>query len=92
VLTISWLAERRPGIWPVRVLARAGQMTLTLYLAHVIVFNEVVHQRHWVRATGLDTALLFAGGFWLVAVLAGAWWHRRVGIGPLERIYRRFGG
>ncbi len=87
---VDWLADRFPGaLDPLR---RAGQMTLTLYVAHVAVFNLVVHWLGWIRPTGLDVALLFAIGFWVVAIASAAAWQRRFGIGPLERIYRAFGG
>jgi uncharacterized protein len=71
---------------------RAGQMTLTLYIAHVLVFNLVVDWLGWVRPTGLDTALTFALGYWVVAITVGAIWHRRYGRGPAERVYRAIGG
>jgi len=89
---ISWCADRFPGNALTVLLAHAGQMTLTLYVAHVLVFNAVVHWWHWVTPTGLDTALVFSLVFWVGAILLGALWHRFVGMGPLERIYRRFGG
>jgi uncharacterized protein len=92
VVLISWLAERSPDAVVVDVLRRAGQMTLTLYLLHVVVYNGAVDWLGWVTPTGLDTALVFAGAFWAFAILIGAWWHRFVGMGPLERVYRRFGG
>jgi uncharacterized protein len=75
-----------------KALAAAGRTTLTIYVLHVLVFNLVVHRLGWIRPTGLDTAWLFAGGFWVVTILAAAWWQRRFGMGPLERVYRRFGG
>jgi len=89
---ISWLAERSPDAALVDVLRRAGQMSLTLYLIHVVVFNGFVNTARWVTPTGLDTALLFALGFWVIAILFAAWWNRFLGMGPFERIYRRFGG
>ena len=67
-------------------------MSLTLYVAHALVFNLVVDWLGWVRPTGLDTALVFAAGYWVVAIAAASWWHRRVGIGPAEWLYRRLGG
>jgi uncharacterized membrane protein YeiB len=69
----------------------AGQMTLSIYVAHVFVFNVVVHWMEWVNP-GLGSALLFAGTFWVVAMLVGSMWVRFAGMGPLERVYRRFGG
>ena len=72
--------------------ARAGQMTLTIYLAHVFVFNLVVDWLDWIDPAGLDVALVFALGFWTVAIIAAAAWQRRFGIGPAERFYRAFSG
>ncbi len=73
-------------------LAAAGRMTLTVYVLHALVFNLVVHVLGWVRPTGLDTAWLLTIAFWLPAIVLAAWWQRRLGLGPLERVYRRFGG
>lgn len=92
VCLIGWAAERWRERPPVRWLAAAGRTSLTVYVLHVFVFNAVVDWLGWVRPTGLDTALLFAAGFWLVAIAAAAGWTQRFGMGPLERVYRRFGG
>jgi uncharacterized protein len=81
---ISWVADRlaAKGIGLLEPLRRAGQMTLTLYIAHILVFNLMVDWLGWVRPTGLDTALTFALGYWVVAIILGALWHRRFGRGP----------
>jgi uncharacterized membrane protein YeiB len=92
VVIISSLAERAPTSPLVDTLRRAGQMTLSLYLLHVVVFNLFVNTLGWITPTGLDTALLFAAVFWGLAILVGAWWNKYVGMGPAERVYRRFGG
>ena len=55
-------------------------------------FNLVVDWLGWVRPTGLDTALVVAAAYWIVAIAAASWWHRRFGIGPAEWLYRRLGG
>ena len=91
---ISWLADRAtgPAAGVVEILRQAGQMTLTLYIAHILVFNLVVDWLGWVEPDGLRTALTFALVFWLAAMVAGAMWHRRYGRGPAERVYRAFGG
>lgn len=73
-------------------LRRAGQMTLTLYLAHILVFNFVVDWMGWVTPSGLATSLTFALGFWVVAIGAANLWHHRLGRGPAERVYRAIGG
>ena len=92
VLIISWLAEQAPESPVVDTLRRAGQMSLSLYLLHILVFNLFVNTLVWITPTGLDTALVFAAVFWILAILAGAWWNRYLGMGPAERFYRRFGG
>jgi uncharacterized protein len=73
-------------------LRRAGQMTLTLYLAHIFLFNFIVDWVGLVEPAGLATSLLFSLGFWIVAIAAANAWHRRFGRGPAERIYRAIGG
>jgi len=91
---ISWLVDRAtgPAATVVEVLREAGQMTLTLYIAHILIFNLVVDWLGWVEPGGLGTALTFALVFWAVAIVLGAMWHRRYGRGPAERIYRAIGG
>jgi uncharacterized protein len=89
---ISWLTQRWPTATPTVVLQRAGQMTLSIYLAHVIVFKLFVEWTTSITPTGLDAALWFAFGFWVVAVVVAAWWHKMFGAGPLERLYRWLGG
>jgi uncharacterized protein len=74
---------------PLRV---AGQMTLTLYLAHIVVFNLLVHRLGWIEPAGLDTALVFAAAFWVTAIASAVAWQRRIGRGPAEYVYRAFGG
>ena len=90
--TISLITDARATSHAVAFLARTGQMTLSLYLAHVVVFNVVVHWMHWVRPTGLDAALALSFAFYVVAVPISSFWNRRFGIGPFERVYRAFGG
>jgi uncharacterized membrane protein YeiB len=87
---IDWLAERFPvATDPLR---RAGQLTLSLYLAHVLVFNLLVDWLGWVEPAGTTSALLFAAGFWVAAIALAAWWQRRFVRGPAEYVYRAFGG
>lgn len=89
---VSLAAERWRDTTPVRVLQSAGEMTLSIYVAHVFVFRGLVDRAQMVGGTGLDTALVFALTFWVFALAIAAWWRRFVGMGPLERVYRRFGG
>jgi uncharacterized membrane protein YeiB len=89
---ICWLAERFHSSPVVTTFAHAGQMSLTLYIAHGLVFNFIVHWMGWVRPAGLDLALTFTFVYWAVAITLGSLWHRRFHIGPAEWIYRKIGG
>ena len=89
---IGWIAEKTKGNVVTRAFAAAGRTTLTLYILHAFVFNAAVTRWHLIRPAGLDVALAFAAGFWIVAIIAAALWQRRFGIGPVEWVYRRFGG
>ena len=89
---IGWIAERTRSNAATRAVAAAGRTTLTLYILHALVFNLVVIRWHLIRPAGLDVALVFAGGFWVVGIVLAMLWQRRFGIGPAEWFYRKFGG
>jgi uncharacterized membrane protein YeiB len=89
---VSLVTDSREDHQAVAFLTRTGQMTLSIYLAHVFIFNLVVNWLNWVRPTGLDTALVLSLAFYTVAVPASSLYFRRFGIGPCERVYRAFGG
>lgn len=89
---VSWVADRWTATAPVELLRRAGQLTLSVYLAHVFVFRGVVDWWGWVGPTGLDTALVLSAVFWVLAIAVAAWWQHHLGAGPAERLYRALGG
>lgn len=76
----------------VDVFAKAGQMSLTIYMAHIFFFNLIVHRLNWVGATGLDTALGLSLVFYAMAIPLSAFWRTYLGRGPAEILYRSFGG
>src|SRR5690606_6452243 len=53
---ISWLADRFADGRAVAALQEAGQMSLTIYLAHAVVFNLAVGTFAVVEPAGLGTA------------------------------------
>ena len=89
---VSLVVEHMPHLALTQLLARAGRMTLSVYLLHVVFFNLLVHQLHWVGDTGLDTALVLSLAFYVVALSLASEWNKRFGVGPAERVYRAFGG
>lgn len=92
VIALNRSAETFRDSRIVRPLQRTGQMTLSLYLLHVLYYYAVVEWFGWCTATGLPVALLLAASYWVLAVVAASWWHHRLGRGPAERIYRWLGG
>jgi uncharacterized protein len=86
---ISAIADRFADTRAVDALRRAGQTSLSIYLAHALVFNLMVHWLDVVEPDGIATSLTFALVMWLVVTAAAVAYHRRFGRGPAERLYRR---
>ena len=91
-ISIVSLAEHFSTSRVVAPFQRAGQLTLSLYLLHVLVYYVFVEWTGWVSLSSVTAALLFALAFWVVAIAFGSWWHHRIGRGPAEVVYRAFGG
>lgn len=85
---ISWLADRFERSRPVDALRRAGQLSLTIYLLHALVFNLLVDQLGLIEPAGIATALTFAAVYWSAATALAIAYQRRFGRGPAERVYR----
>ena len=89
---VSWGAERTRSTRATRILQIAGQSTLSIYIAHVLIFRALVDRGGWVTSTGLDTALTFAVIVYAACtVLAVVVVRSRGTLLPLELWYRRFG-
>lgn len=85
---IGWLAERYRDHALVDVFARAGQVALTVYVLHALVFNLAVD---WLGLLGTGsalTALLAAVAVWTPLVVGAAEWQRAFRRGPFEQVYR----
>jgi uncharacterized membrane protein YeiB len=87
--TISWVADRFVESPVIDLLRRAGQLSLTIYLGHALVFNLVVDWLGLIEPAGLGTALAAATVYWVVAVVLAGEYQRRYGRGPAEQLYRR---
>ena len=55
-------------------------------------FNLVVHWLGWIEPAGLDIALAFALGFWVVAIAPPPPGSDGSASGPPSAFYRAFGG
>lgn len=85
---ISWVADRFEDSTVIDVLRRAGQLSLTIYLAHALVFNLLVDWLDVVAPDGVGTALAFATIVWLCSIAGAVAYQQRFGRGPAERVYR----
>jgi uncharacterized protein len=88
---LSWLAERYRGTSVIEWLRRAGQMSLSIYIAHALVFCLLVDWLEIVSPGGLGTSLGFALAYWLLSTSAAVAYHKRFGRGPAEYVYRKLG-
>ncbi len=86
---VSWLADRAGDTTIVDGLRRAGQLSLTIYLGHALVFNLLVDWLDLVEPGGIATSLGFAIAYWVPATVAAVAYQRTHGRGPAEVIYRR---
>jgi uncharacterized membrane protein len=91
-VVVSWIADRAPDSTVIDLLRRAGGMSLTIYLAHALVFNAAVDVLGVVEPGGPATSLLAAVTVWVGSTLAAVAYERRFGRGPAERLYRRLTG
>ena len=86
---VWWLAERYREATVVDWLRRAGQMSLSIYIAHALVFCLLVDWLDVVSPGGLATSLTFALTYWLISTAAAIAYHNRFGRGPAEYVYRK---
>ena len=90
---ITWLADRFAGDAGDRAgSATPGAMTLTLYVAHALVFDCSSSTGSAGSARPGSTRPCCSPPASGSSPSRAVWWHRASGIGPLERLYRRLGG
>ena len=89
---VLWVAERFGASLPARVLARAGKVTFTIYVAHGVIPWFLISQGWIGQDFGLLRSMGIAFGSWFVAILAGAAMHKAFGTGPLEWLLRQISG
>ena len=86
---VWWLAERFRETTAVDWLRRAGQISLSIYILHALVFGLLVDWLDLVQPGGIGTSLLFALTYWLVSTAAAVAYQKRFGRGPAEYVYRK---
>lgn len=92
VVVVAILVDRSASSRLVAALARAGRMSLSVYLGHVVVFRVAFDAVGLPRGGGPLASLLLTLAYVVPALLCASWWLRRHDVGPAERVYRAVGG
>lgn len=86
---ITAIADRYEHTPAIDALRRAGTLSLTVYLAHALLYNLAVDWLGIVEPRTLANSLVFALLTWTVITAAAIAYERRFGRGPAETVYRR---
>ncbi|OQY50001.1 MAG: hypothetical protein B6247_22260 [Candidatus Parabeggiatoa sp. nov. 2] len=71
-------------------LAHTGQLSLTLYVAHVILGMGLLEALGLLNnKQPIEIAVISAGLFCLVSIVFSHWWVNRYKEGPLERLFKK---
>jgi uncharacterized protein len=92
IALFAGIAFRFPRFLPVRMLARAGRLTFSLYILHGLIPWGLMAFDVDQRSHGLVESIVIALAAWFVAIVTGAVWQKYLHIGPMEWLLRKFGG
>ncbi len=89
IMMCIFLAEKLKRNRLLPVLVTTGQMSLTLYISHIL-FAGIIF-KYAVPETGRSLLVLtgIAIGFYFIAMISAVLWKARFGRGPLELLVRR---
>lgn len=73
----------------VGLLREVGQVSLTVYIAHALLFNLIVDWLGIVEPGAVTTSIAFALVIAVMTAAGAVVWARRFGQGPVEWLYRR---
>lgn len=85
-------AERWGDAHWLRALVATGKLSLTLYVAHVLVGMGTLETMGWLENQSIERALASAAVFCILGTVFAVLWLRRFRSGPLEWVFRRLAG
>ncbi|MDM8524138.1 heparan-alpha-glucosaminide N-acetyltransferase domain-containing protein [Desulfococcaceae bacterium HSG8] len=88
-LSIS-LTLRFSGNILINALCKTGQISLTLYVSHVIIGMGFLEAIGRLENQSVEFSVMSSSVFALCSVLFAHLWVSKLGTGPLERVFRRF--
>ncbi len=74
----------------INVLCKTGQISLTLYVAHVIIGMGFLESINRLENQSIDFSVISSLIFALCSVIFAQVWVSKFGTGPLERIFRKY--
>lgn len=74
----------------IQTLSKTGQLSLTIYIAHVLIGMGALESVGILYDQTIEVSLLSALGFYLAAVLFSVCWLKYFRIGPIEWVFREF--
>ncbi|GGY14349.1 DUF418 domain-containing protein [Paludibacterium paludis] len=93
VIGLSLMVANRGSVMRLgRFLVPAGRMTLTLYLAHVLIGMGTLENIGWLYGKTLPQVLVAAGVYCAAAIGFANIWSRYFSRGPVESVMRRLCG
>ena len=85
-------AQRFPGAPWTRALVAAGQLALTIYVAHVLIGMGALSAVGRLENQSLPFAVAASVAFYALAVAFAVLWRKRFDRGPLEWVMRKWSG
>ena len=85
-------AQRFPGAPGIRALVAAGQLALTIYVAHVLIGMGALSAVGRLENQSLPFAVAASAAFYAFAVAFAVLWRKRFDRGPLEWVMRKWSG
>ena len=85
-------AQRFPGAAATRAIVAAGQLSLTIYVAHVLIGMGALSAVGRLENQSLPFAIAASAAFYAVAVGFAVLWRKRFARGPLEWAMRKASG
>lgn len=82
-------SETRLMQWVQKYLAPVGQMTLSLYVGHILLGMGVLEEIGWLKGRSLVDVLIAATVFFVFSIVFAQTWRRFFQHGPLETLMRR---
>ncbi|WP_353570656.1 DUF418 domain-containing protein [Candidatus Albibeggiatoa sp. nov. BB20] len=89
IISCLTIAERLPNNLIIKWLAQTGQLSLTLYVAHVIIGMGFLESIGMLEQQPIEFALFSAGIFCILSIILSVIWLQHFKMGPLEQVFRK---